>query len=154
MELTARFGLPLLIAGQGQKEITHNEALLLLDAAISCVVERRDLQEPPVAPEVGQCWLVGIGAGGEWVGKAGHVTVWTEGGWRFFLPPDGATLFVKLGKERLRRLAGSWQIDAPTGEIGSAVASPSGGSVIDSEARAAVDAILDRLKAAGLIAAS
>jgi hypothetical protein len=82
------------------------------------------------------------------------VTVWTEGGWRFFLPPDGATLFVKLGKERLRRLAGGWQIDAPTGEIGSAVASPSGGSVIDSEARAAVDAILDRLKAAGLIAAS
>jgi hypothetical protein len=89
-------------------------------------------------------WRLPAGAGFEILGDDGPPALRT---------PD-ATLFVKLGKERLRRLAGGWQIDAPTGEIGSAVASPSGGSVIDSEARAAVDAILDRLKAAGLIAAS
>lgn len=33
METTARLGLPLLAPGQAQKELFHNEALALVDAA-------------------------------------------------------------------------------------------------------------------------
>lgn len=35
---TARYQLPFLAVGQAQKEITHNEALVLLDALISATI--------------------------------------------------------------------------------------------------------------------
>ena len=38
MEITERLGLPLLNPGQSQKEIFHNEALLVLDAVDFCRV--------------------------------------------------------------------------------------------------------------------
>jgi hypothetical protein len=151
MEVTARYGLPLLVAGQGQKEITHNEALLLLDAAVSCVVERRDLLEPPIAPLAGQCWLVPAGASFEWEGRAGQIATWTEGGWRYLPLPEGAALYVKVGGERLRRMGGSWQADGLSGAPLAQISGPAGGVTIDSEARAAVNAILERMRTLGLI---
>lgn len=154
MDTTARFGLPLLIAGQGQKEITHNEALVLVDAMIGCIVERSDLAVPPGSPVAGTCWLVPTGATGEWAGRAGEVAVATAGGWRFLAPPEGATLFVRMGRQRLMRLDGAWKPDVATGSPGAAVAEPVGGAVVDSEARAVLVAILDRLRTMGMVAAA
>lgn len=151
MEMTRRWGLPLLVAGQGQKEITHNEALVLLDVALGCIVERRDLVEPPVAPLLGQCWLVPPEAVLEWEGKSDQVASWTEGGWRFLDLPVGANLYVRVGHERLRRLESGWQPDALSGAPFAAVLNPTGGSLIDSEARTAVNAILETMRNLGLI---
>ena len=153
MESTARFGLPLLVAGQGQKEITHNEALVLLDAIIGCVVERRDLAAPPALPAAGQSWLVPAGASGDWANRSGNIATWTDGGWRYLSPPNGATVFVKAGRERLRRLDGLWETEAPTAVPQAAVPDPTGGSTVDAEARAALSALLHRLRQMGLIAA-
>ncbi len=151
MELTARYGLPLLVAGQGQKEVTHNEALLLLDAAVGCVVERRDLVQPPNSPIAGQCWLVPSGAGLDWDGKAGQIATWTEGGWRYLSLPEGATLYDKAGGQRLRRMGESWQADGLSGAPLAQISSPSGGVTVDSEVRAVVNAILERMRTLGLI---
>jgi hypothetical protein len=41
MESTDRFSLPLLVAGQAQKELFHNEALLALDTIVAGAVEKR-----------------------------------------------------------------------------------------------------------------
>ena len=151
MDSTGRFGLPLLIAGQGQKEITHNEALVLLDAVIDCTVERRDLASPPQSPAEGQCWLVPSGATGAWQGKTDEVAIWTAGGWRFLVLPEGTGVFVRQGRERLRRLDGVWHAEAASGAPGAAVSGPAGGAVIDSEARAVLNSILDRMRSLGLI---
>jgi hypothetical protein len=151
MELTARFGLPLLVAGQGQKEITHNEALMLLDAMVGSVVEQRDLATPPVLKTEGQCWLVPAGATGEWSGRMDQVAIWTAGGWRYVSPPDGASVYVRAGSERLRRLNGLWMRDAPTNVPAAAVDNPTGGLIIDSEARAVLASLLERLRLMGLI---
>lgn len=151
MESTSRFGLPLLVTGQGQKDITHNEALVLVDALISCVVERRDVALPPHAPLAGTCWLVPEGAAAEWDGKGGQIAVATGGGWRFLVAPEGATLFVRLGRERLRRLDGEWVPDVASGTPAAPIADPAGGAVVDSEARAALAAILDRLRTLGVL---
>jgi hypothetical protein len=147
-------GLPCLVAGQGQKEITHNEALILLDAMIGCMVERIDLAVPPASPEAGMCWLVPANASDEWAGKSGQIAISTVGGWRYLVPFDGATLFVRNSRERLRRLNGAWIADVASGAPGAAIVGPSGGVVIDSEVRIVVAAILDRLRSLGLVAAA
>src|SRR3546814_7062671 len=86
---TARFQLPLLAAAQAQKEVTHNEALTLLDALVQPVVEAGPQNSPPLAPAVGQCWLVGAAPTAEWSEAAGTIALWTAGGWRFAAPFAG-----------------------------------------------------------------
>lgn len=78
-ESTSRFGFPLLVAGQAQKEVTHNEALLLVDALLHANVRSRARDEA-VTPGPGDSWIVPDGAGGDWRGKAGALATWTEGG--------------------------------------------------------------------------
>ena len=51
MDATPRWGLPLLFAGQAQKEIFHNEALMLVDALLHGRVESADLGAPPTDPD-------------------------------------------------------------------------------------------------------
>lgn len=58
-ETSVRLGLPLLQTGQAQKEMTHNEALTLLDFAVQPVVEAVGVDTPPAAPAPGACWVVG-----------------------------------------------------------------------------------------------
>lgn len=94
MDGTARWALPLLFAGQAQKEITHNEALVLVDALLHGRVESADLDNPPGAPAIGQCWIVAGGASGDWAGHAGAVALWTDGGWRFIAPRTGLSVAV------------------------------------------------------------
>src|SRR3546814_14471192 len=86
---TARFQLPLLAAAQAQKEVTHNEALTLLDALVQPVVEAGPQNSPPLAPAVGQCWLVGAAPTAEWSESAGTNATLTAGGWRFAAPFAG-----------------------------------------------------------------
>ena len=43
--------LPLLVAEQAQKHVTHNEALTALDAIVQLAVKDRDLATPPGKPE-------------------------------------------------------------------------------------------------------
>ena len=45
---TSRFALPLLAAGQADKELTHNEALACLDILLQPVVQAVGLTVPPV----------------------------------------------------------------------------------------------------------
>jgi len=135
MSATPRFGLPLLAVAQAQKEVTHNEALSLLDALLHAAVEAGPLSAPPAAPAEGQCWIVGAAPTGAWAEQEGAIALWTAGGWRFLAPREGM---------RVRLDDGAW--------IGpDVVAAPSGGTVIDVEARAALAALILSLEAQGLM---
>ena len=141
---TARFALPLLAMGQAQKEVTHNEALVLLDALVHAAIEDGPLTTPPPSPTAGQCWLVGAGASGDWAGQADAVAIWCEGGWRF-VPPRAGMRIVRLSDGAwLRREAGAWS--AP-----GVLANPAGGATVDAEARAAIAALILLLEAQGLM---
>ncbi|MDB5590639.1 DUF2793 domain-containing protein [Enterovirga sp.] len=88
-------GLPLLAAAQAQKHVTHNEALLALDALVQCAVLDKDLTVPPSAPAPGQRYIVPPGASGAWAGKAAMIAAWQDAyGWRFFPPSPGYIAFV------------------------------------------------------------
>lgn len=93
-DVTPRWGLPQLFSGQAQKELFHNEALARIDMLLHGEVKSADENEPPLAPDVGDCWIVGSGATGPWAGKEDAIACWTEGGWRFAVPRTGLSLWV------------------------------------------------------------
>jgi hypothetical protein len=163
LEQTSRLGLPLLAAGQAQKEIAHNEALLRLDLLTQGAVLSADLAMPPAAPVPGACWIVAAGATGAWAGQAAALAGWTDNGWRFAAPGAGWRLWV-ADRGHMMRFDGAVWIDEMVRDDGmyvagqrvlaarqAAVADPAGGATVDSEARATLAALLARLRAHGLI---
>ncbi|MBA4748366.1 MAG: DUF2793 domain-containing protein [Sphingopyxis sp.] len=138
---SARWKLPLLAVGQLQKEVTHNEALALVDALIAPVAIASGVNDPPSAPLVGQIWLVGTAPTGVWTGFALHLACWTSGGWRMIAPRSGMTLRLD-GGPILRFDGAAWLNPGQ-------VYAPSGGGVVDSEARAAISALIEALQAHG-----
>ncbi len=137
-----RFALPLLFAGQAQKEGHVNEALSRIDALLHLAIEATQAT-PPATPAEGQCWIVGSGAGGSWTGKDGQIACFTGGNWLFAIPRDGMRVLDR-GAEQEMRYAGGWlQPERP--------AAASGGTVIDSEARATIAALITALELAGIL---
>ncbi len=87
-------GLPFIQPSQMQKHVTHNEALEILDALVQLAVARRDLTEPPAAPDPQERHIVAAGATGDWAGHDGDIAVWSNGGWLFRTPLAGWQAFV------------------------------------------------------------
>ena len=137
-----RFGLPLLFAGQAQKEGHVNEALARLDTLLHLVLEAQ-LATPPTSPQNGQCWLVGSSATGAWSSRSGQIACFCSGNWLFAQPRDG---MIALNREagQLVRFAGGWhQASRPT--------TPSGGTTVDSQARSAIAEVVAALTTAGIL---
>lgn len=142
--VTVRLGLPLLAAGQAQKDVTHNEALTLVDAVTMPVVEGFAATVPPSAPGLGQAWIVGAAPTGAWVGRPHMLACWTAGGWRFADLPRGAIVMRRSDGSRWLRSEDAWQPPAPA-------ALPAGGGTIDAEARSAIADIINALQRYGLM---
>ncbi len=162
-ESSARFGLPFILPGQAQKELFHNEAIAGIDLALHPAAESGPVAAPPANPAVGQCWMVAAAPSGSWTGHAGELAAWTTGGWRFVRPQPGMCVWDKTGSFHRRWTGSGWsagEIAATALMIGGqqvvgsrqpGVPSLSGGSVVDIEARAAIQAITVALKSHGLI---
>ena len=119
---------------------------------------------PPTAPLEGQSWIVGSAASGAWAGHDGSLALWSSGGWRFIAPVEGLSVWDSAARVRRTWSAGAWgdgAVSATKLEIGgqqvvgarlATIASPSGGTTIDSEARIALTAVIAALMSHGLIA--
>lgn len=146
--LSARLGLPMLIPGQGQKDVTHNEALAMLDMIVQPAVSSASQYSPPETATLGACWLIPVGATGVWAGRDSSIACWTNGGWRYAEASEGWAIWVVDEGVVLRRRGGEWQPDLVAA---APVPPPAGGQVVDAEARAAINLILERLRAARMI---
>ncbi len=161
-DASPRFALPFLLPGQAQKEHFHNEALLRVDALLGAAAEGV-AASPPLAPAVGQCWIVAAGAGGVWAGRDHNLAVWNDSGWRFIAPAAGTRVWNQAAQAEWRWTGSGWTAGELFGSAifvagervvstrQPAVPSPSGGTTIDAEARAAVAGIIVALKSHGLI---
>jgi hypothetical protein len=163
-ERTARLSLPLLHAGQAQKELDHNEALALLDLAVQPIVVAAGLDVPPSDPGLGECWIVGASPLGAWAGRAQAPAGWTIGGWRYVVPRSGMVVWRLSDAMTMRYDGSQWT----TGEVHATglfveggqvvsrrqppIADPEGGGTTDAEARIALQAILAALRNHGLVA--
>lgn len=162
-DTTPRFALPFILPGQAQKEHFHNEALARIDLALHPAVEGPPMAEPPSAPADGQCWIVAPAATGDWTGRDNLIAMWTDGGWRFVAPPPGTSAWNLAAalpwlwdgyQWRDGELVCSSLLVNGVRVVGGrqpAVASPSGGTIIDEEARAAINALTAALMSHGLI---
>ena len=142
----------------------HNEALLALDTLVGGVVEEPPRTSPPSNPEPGQTYIVADGAVGEWAGLSGKILSFSEAGWRQQNPAEGQSFLVRSTGVRATFQGGVWELGLVratsvmvggvqvVGSRSSAVVSPAGGTVVDSEARACIAQMLNALRAHGLIA--
>ena len=162
-DMTPRLSLPLLAAGQAQKELFHNEALATLDTLVQACVQSAGTDDPPPGPAIGQSWIVGPAPTGAWTGVAGSIAIWTEGGWRFVTPVEGTSLWVADVMLPALYRGGAWEIGQlhaaglligghqVVGERQPGIAAPSDGATVDGEARAAIAAVIVALETHGLI---
>ena len=140
---TPRFALPLLFPGQAQKEFYLNEAHALADTLLHAACEG-EAADPPASPAEGEAWLVASGASGDWAGEEGKLAARQAGNWLFVAPTEGMRLFDRASGQILL-YRGGWQ--RPVAPI-----APSGGAVVDAEARSAIAGLLAALVEAGILA--
>ena len=127
------------------------------------MLEDSPLATPPASPAIGACYIVAEGATDAWAGKSQCVAGWTNGGWRTIAPVEGMSMFVRSTGTTVTYRGGQWEIgqvrgaalvigdEQVVGARAAAIASPDGGMTVDSEARAAIEAILGALRGHGLI---
>jgi hypothetical protein len=106
---TPRLALPVIEAAQAQKHVTHNEALVLLDALVQLAVESRTLTAPPGSPADGACYIPAAGATGAWSGWAGQIAAFSGGVWQRIVPVSGLKAWVKGERLTVTYEDGVWR---------------------------------------------
>lgn len=96
MSTTPDFGLPLIASQQATPEVTHNEALYLLQVMLNGVISFGG-NTPPGSPTVGDSYIVGSAPTGAWNGKANKLAIYTAGGWRFLPGADSNGTNIAIG---------------------------------------------------------
>ncbi|KQO69318.1 DUF2793 domain-containing protein [Methylobacterium sp. Leaf89] len=108
-ETTPILALPLIAAGQAQKHVTHNEALIQLDAVVQLACRDKDLAAPPAAPAEGDRYLVLSPAPtGAWAGLSGQVAQFQDGRWRGLAPKPGWLAWILDEDELYIFTAAGW----------------------------------------------
>lgn len=162
MSATIRHELPLLAAGQAQKEVTHNEALLAIDRQLHLAVLSRALTVPPEAPAAGSAYIVPSGADGAWAGHSTAVASHDGFGWTFVSPIRGCLAWIV--DEGVFAVfdggwsVGGWPVEAlkiggrqVLGATPVSIANPSGGVTADIEVRAVLAQLLGALRGQGIV---
>jgi hypothetical protein len=145
------------------KPYVHFYATQTLDILVCGAIEEPPRAMPPAAPAPGACYIIGESATDAWAEKTNFVAAWTASGWRFAPPFEGLSLYERTSGTWATFRDGAWELGVVSGSSvqvggqqvvgprGLAIASPAGGSVVDVEARSAVDAVLNTLRQHGLI---
>ncbi len=106
---TPRLSLPVIEAAQAQKHVTHNEALVLLDALVQLSVESRTLSVPPGSPAEGACYIPTAGASDDWSGWDGDIACYSGGGWLRVVPVPGCKAWLRDERLTLTYEDGVWR---------------------------------------------
>lgn len=161
---SARYSISLLQVGQSQKELTHNEGLQALENCVQPIVEADPSNVPPSAPQPGQQFLVAENPTGAFANAALNLATWTEAGWLFTAPRERFSAIDARTGLKWSFESGGWhlgvvranevQVDGKkvVGRQRPAIPAPSGGTVVDQEARATLQAILSAMREHGLVA--
>nr|WP_310523993.1 DUF2793 domain-containing protein [Polymorphobacter sp.] len=162
MNESVRHRLPMLAAGQAQKEVTHNEAVMAVDRLLHPAVLSRGLSVPPALASPGDCYIVASPGGGGWTGFAGQLASHDGFGWTFTNPVRGCLVWIadeasfsvfdgvwSSGGFPVTglRIGGRQVLGAPPTSIANAV----GGTMIDVEVRAMLGFLISALRDQGIV---
>jgi hypothetical protein len=130
---------------------------------VAAAVEEPPRAAPPASPAPGSCYLIAANPSGAWAGHADELAAFTVAGWRFIVPVEGMSAFVRDSGLRASFRSGGWEIGVVNASalsvggqqvVGSQrppIAAPAGGSSVDAECRNALEQILTALRGHGLI---
>jgi len=134
MSDTPRLGLPLLAAGQAQKHVSHNDALMRLDALVHLVVASRTQTVPPTSPGETAAYIVPAGGSGEtaayivpaggsgvFAGHADDLAIFEDGAWSFLDPRAGWQAWVSDEAEHHVWTGTQWRRSQPVSSLGAAL---------------------------------
>jgi len=96
MTTTPDLGIPELSGSQANAEITHNEAIVLLQSLLNGVIDK-DLSTPPGSPSDGDAYIVASGGTGAWSGWDDHIAVYYNGAWEFVPGYDDSGTAITMG---------------------------------------------------------
>lgn len=139
--VTPNTGLPLLVAGQAQKEFFVNQALSILDSLYPQAVIASQ-PAPPVDAADGTCFRVTATAAEAWEGCEDHLAIRVGGDWHFIAPREGMRLFDSTTDQSLFFRSG-WHIASLPNVAAN-------GAVIDVEARTAISQLVTALSDIGI----
>lgn len=94
MANSANLVLPYIAQSQTQKEVTHNDALNVLDALVQGSVISQGTNTPPGSPVDGDVYILGASPTGAWAGNANKLAFYYSG-WLFRTPEEGWTFWVR-----------------------------------------------------------
>jgi len=106
---TPLFGIKELTQGQSQKELTHNEALRLIDAVMSKVTIDNALTTPPATPAEGDMYIVAAGGTGDWLGHDTDLAIYVNSVWLFVTPPTDFIVYNTSTAGQLK-FNSTWQV--------------------------------------------
>lgn len=115
---TPRLSLPLLAAGQAQKHVTHNDALMRLDALIHLVVDSRTQAAPPASPTELSAYIVPPGGAGVFAGRTDQLALFEDGGWTFLTPRKGWQAWIADEAEHNLWTGTEWRRASPLSSLG------------------------------------
>ena len=110
MTQTDKLNLPLIEVNQLQKHITHNEAVLGLEALTQLCLQDLDQNTPPLSPALGTAWGVGASPTDTWTDHPGEIASYDQFGWRFHDPTEGMIAWVASQEKLFVFRTGSWQV--------------------------------------------
>jgi hypothetical protein len=90
---TPHLGMPLIAASQSQKHVTHNQAIVILDAIVMLSVIDSTHTTPPGSPAEGDRYKAASGATGVWAAWDLNIALFTNGQWVKLAPRKGWTCF-------------------------------------------------------------
>lgn len=99
MSTSPDLGLPFVSSQQATPEVTHNEALVMLQAMLMGVITQQNA--PPGSPVAGDSYLVGAAPTGLWAGKANKIAIYMTGGWRFVPDKDSNGADIPIGARHI-----------------------------------------------------
>jgi len=165
MSASPNFGLPFLAAQQLQPDVTHNEAILLLQIMQSGVISAGS-NTAPVSPSEGDSYIVGASPSGVWGGRANAVTMYYNGSWQFVPGRNSLGTVISMGTVQEGLMVWNKALNAMMVWSGTAwetkyflvaaqqaaIADATGGATVDDEARTAINSVLSVLRTTGIIA--
>lgn len=121
MSATPRLSLPYIAAGQAQKHVTHNDALLRLDGLVHLSVISRSQATPPESPTELSAYVIPSGGTGVFAGRADQLAIYEDGGWTFLAPRAGWQAWIEDEAEHHVWTGTQWRRSQPSSSVGASL---------------------------------
>lgn len=107
MSKTRRLGLPYIMQGQAQKEVTHNQALNKLDVFVCPVIEAI-IDEPPTTAKDGDIYIIGEQPADSFADHANKLAQYMSGSWTFYPPIEYMEVVILSEKQKFTFIEDKW----------------------------------------------